>query len=88
MAVATAVSLLGSVAAAQARGDGVGAVSLLPALVVAAALVALPAARQSAPIRVRARVALARVATAVPLGCGMAVLATFDSYGFAAAVVR
>jgi hypothetical protein len=33
-------------------------------------------------------VTLERVKTAVLLGCGLAVLATFDAYGFAAAVVR
>jgi type VII secretion integral membrane protein EccD len=77
------------VAAAQVRATGAAAsMTLLVLLVAGGVLAALATARPAPPARARIRVALERAETAVLLGCGVTVLATFDAYGLAFAIVR
>jgi type VII secretion integral membrane protein EccD len=78
-----------AVAAAQVRATAAAAsMTLLVLLAAGGVLAALAAAGPTPPARARARVAMERAETAVLLGCGATVLATFDAYGLAFAIVR
>jgi type VII secretion integral membrane protein EccD len=87
--VLAALAGLLAVAAAQGRAAGATASTVLLVLLAAGGgLAALAAARPTTPARARIRVAMERAETAVLLGCGLTVLATFDAYGLAFAIVR
>jgi type VII secretion integral membrane protein EccD len=87
--VLAALAGLLAVAAAQGRAGGATAsTTLLVLLGAGCGLAALTAARPTAPARARIRVAMERAETAVLLGCGLTVLATFDAYGLAFVIVR
>jgi type VII secretion integral membrane protein EccD len=87
--VLAALAGLLAVAAAQGRAAGATAsTALLVLLAAGGGLAALAAARPTTPARARIRVAMERAETAVLLGCGLAVLAAFDAYGLAFAIVR
>ena len=62
--------------------------TLLALLAVGGVLAVLAAAHPAPPAQARLRVALERAETAMLVGCGVTVLATFDAYGFAFALVR
>jgi type VII secretion integral membrane protein EccD len=87
--VLAALAGLLAVAAAQGRAAGATAsTALLVLLAAGGGLAALAVARPTTPARARIRVAMERAETAVLLGCGLTVLATFDAYGLAFAIVR
>jgi type VII secretion integral membrane protein EccD len=87
--VLTGLAALFAVAAAQVQVTAAGPSTILLLLLAAGGgLAALAAARPATPSRARARVAMERAETAVLLACGAIVLAAFDAYGLAFAVVR
>jgi hypothetical protein len=87
--VLAALAGLLAVAAAQGRAAGATAsTALLVLLAAGGGLATLAAARPTTPARARIRVAMERAETAVLLGCGLTVLAAFDAYGLAFAIVR
>jgi ESX secretion system protein EccD len=87
--VLAALAGLLAVAAAQVRAPGAAAsMTLLVLLAAGGVLAALAAARPTPPARARIRVAMERAETGMLLGCGVTVLATFNAYGLAFAIVR
>jgi len=85
----TGLAALFAVAAAQVRATGPDTSTILLLLLLAGGgLAALAAARPATPARARVRIAMERAETAVLLASGVAVLAAFDAYGMAFAVVR
>jgi hypothetical protein len=88
LVLAGMAGLLG-VAATQLRaGAAAASTTLLVLLAAGGVLAALAAARPASPARAWMRVAMERAETAVLLGCGATVLATFDAFGLAFAIVR
>jgi type VII secretion integral membrane protein EccD len=87
--VLAALAGLLAVAVAQVRGTGASAsVTLLVLLALGGVPAALAAARPAPPARARVRVAMERAETALLVACGVTVLAAFDAYGSAFAIMR